>query len=318
MLARRLCWFESAAIVHILERGLQYRIGRFFDEDRAATVVEPRIARTTRIGFVRMASGHPMPLGTEFQIRSEWMFQVRSACQQFGCRIYQADRSQFELAVDDLPRTLAAADTLQEAVALRDLLALCSARNGTTFHQDYHRRRPDVPCTASPVEATLHVWSLHHDDPRVTWARWGSAFLSAFDATHPSSPGERAAAILRARFQDPPNLTELAELVGTSKTVLTSDFGRRTGMSPGEYLTRFRLRRFVDEMRKPGVNAGRLAEHVGYASYHNLLDAFRERTGFKPSAVRGLSDNDVRELVDVGLALSQNTGDACHRKFSRS
>ena len=78
-------------------------------------------------------------------------------------------------------------------------------------------------------------------------------------------------------------------------------------MSPGEYLTRLRLRRFVDEMRKPGANAGRLAEQIGYTSYHNLLEAFRGRTGFRPSDVRGLSDNGVRELVDVKLALLEKS-----------
>ena len=222
-----------------------------------------------------------MSRGTEFQIRSEWMFQVRSACQQFGCKIFQADRSDFELAINDLHRAVAAPDTLQEAGALKELLTLCSVAGGTNFHRDYHRRRPEAQCITSPVEAAMRVWSLHDEDPRATWARWGRAFLSAFDATHPSSPTDRAAAILRARFQNPPNLTELADLAGTSRTVLTSDFRRRMGMSPGEYLTRVRLRRFVDDMRKPGANAGRLAEQVGYTSYHNLLEAFRGRTGLQ-------------------------------------
>jgi AraC-like DNA-binding protein len=80
-------------------------------------------------------------------------------------------------------------------------------------------------------------------------------------------------------------------------------------MSPGEYVTRVRLGRFVDEMRKPRANAGRLAEEIGYSSYHNLLEAFRRRTGFRPSDVGGLSDNDVRDLVHVKLALLETEHD---------
>ena len=88
-------------------------------------------------------------------------------------------------------------------------------------------------------------------------------------------------------------------------------------MSPGEYLTRLRLRRFVDEMRKPGATAGQLAERVGYSSYHNLLEAFRGRTGLRPSDVRALSDNDVRELVDVKLSLLESCVDACRSEADR-
>ena len=95
-----------------------------------------------------------------------------SGCSKSGQRAsslaagsFKADRSDFELAVDDLHRTLAAPDTLQEAGALKELLTLCSVAGGTTFHQDYHRRRPEVQCISSPVEAALHVWS---EPPRST------------------------------------------------------------------------------------------------------------------------------------------------------
>jgi AraC-like DNA-binding protein len=153
-------------------------------------------------------------------------------------------------------------------------------------------------CAGSPVEGALHVWSLYDDDPRVTWGRWGKTFLTTFEATHPTSPGDRGAAILRARFRNPPTLTQLAKLAGASKTALCADFRRRSGMAPGDYLMRVRLRWFVEGIRRPGTSAGLLAEQTGYSSYHNLLKALRGLTGLIPSDVRRLTDNDTRELLD--------------------
>ena len=63
---------------------------------------------------------------------------------------------------------------------------------------------PPERASAHAVEAALHVWADHQADPRVMFKRWTEAFLSAFDATHPSSPTERAAAILRDRFRTRP------------------------------------------------------------------------------------------------------------------
>ena len=153
-----------------------------------------------------------------------------------------------------------------------------------------------------PVAPAL-VWADSHDDPRVTLERWIAAFLRLLEDTHPSSPAERAAPILRACFASPPDLDTLARECGSSRRALTLDFMRRYGMSSSEYLTRVRLRWFIEEVRMPGSNSGRLAEAAGYRSYHNLSDALRSRTGCSPTAIRGLSHNEVRELLDGRLAL---------------
>jgi AraC-like DNA-binding protein len=72
-------------------------------------------------------------------------------------------------------------------------------------------------------------------------------------------------------------------------------------MSPGEYLVRVRLRRFIEDVRKDGSNATRSAEAVGYFSYHNLCDALRQRTGLVPGDVRRLSDSEVVDLLHSKL-----------------
>jgi hypothetical protein len=81
-----------------------------------------------------------MDVTAEFPIRPEWMFDVRTACQRFGCKTFQADRADFEQAVHELRRAVSTPQSLQEADALRDLLKICAVASSTAFHQEYHRR----------------------------------------------------------------------------------------------------------------------------------------------------------------------------------
>jgi AraC-like DNA-binding protein len=251
----------------------------------------------------RKGSGATRP-AAESMIRHDWMFEVRSACQQFGCRTLHADVFDFGSAVDEIGGVLQEPISVQERDALRDLLKICAVDGAVACHRTYHMRVSDQRCVDSPLETTLPLWVRSDEDPRITWRRWGEAFVAAFHASHPSPPSHRAAAILRARFTKPPALQELAKLVLVSKTALTSDFRRRNGISAGEYLTRVRLRWFVEEIRKPGAtSASRLAERAGYSSYHNLLQALRRRTGLLPTQVRHLTPDQARELLDTKLFL---------------
>jgi AraC-like DNA-binding protein len=251
----------------------------------------------------------------EFPVRPEWMYEVRSACQAFECLVFQADRPQFEVALRRLCETTPAARTLQEADALKDRLKICTFDAGTAFHQEYHRHPPRRLCLGSAVEAALRAWCRHDDDPRVTLSHWTTVFLSTFDATHPSTPAERAAAVLRARFTSPPDLDTLALETGCFRSGLTRGFKQRYGISSREYLTRYRLRWFIEAVRKPGSNAGRLAEEAGYGSYHNLVDALRQRTSLTPREVCRLTDDEARELGDTKLALC--VIDVCSRQPAR-
>jgi hypothetical protein len=45
------------------------------------------------------------------------------------------------------------------------------------------------------------------------------------------------------------------------------------------------------------------ARDAGYASYHNLSDALKRRTGLRPGAARGLSDDQVSALARKQLSL---------------
>lgn len=249
----------------------------------------------------------------ELPIRPEWMFEVRSVCQAFQCHAWLADRAEFEWALRRLRRSIPPARSSQEAQAVRDLLRMGVVDAARVFHASCHQNGAPRGCSGSPVDAVHHVWSECHDDPLVTLAIWADRFLEVCDTTHPSSPAERAAAILRDRFRLPVRLDALARAVGLSRSALTRRFRQRYGMPCGEFVTRLRLRWFVDEMRKPGANAGRLAEEAGYRTYQNLLDALWHRTGLTPRDIPGLSHNQIRELLDDKLTLSASQARSSNR-----
>jgi AraC-like DNA-binding protein len=245
-----------------------------------------------------------MTLVAHPQTLVEWTYVVRTTCQTFGNRIFQADRYEVEDALDWLRFSLPVADTPQKTAVLRDLLQIGTYHAGAGLHLYYHRRISPRYCGSFPVETAMLVWSQRPDDPSLQLARWTQDFLFAFDARHPWPAAGRAAAILRKRFRNPPNLDELASQANASSRALTRGFLRQYGMSTREYLTRVRLRWAIAELRRPGSCAGRVAEEAGYSSRHSLYDALRQRTGLTPGAIRRVSDAHARAVVDSTLAIT--------------
>jgi AraC-like DNA-binding protein len=237
-------------------------------------------------------------------VRPEWMFQVRSARQLFHCKVLDADRFEFERALVWLSQAAPAAASLQEADALREQLKLSAMEASLAFHRKYHRQPRRESCRGFALEMSIRSWSRYHDDPRVTFEHWITSFLVAFDATHPSSGVERAATILRTHFHEPSSLDALASQVGMSRSALTRAFRDAYSITCGEYLTRVRLRWFVEQARATCAKTGQLAVEAGYATYHNLSDALMRRTGLRPSAVKALSEQQAVELLRTQLSLS--------------
>jgi AraC-like DNA-binding protein len=95
----------------------------------------------------------------------------------------------------------------------------------------------------------------------------------------------RAKRIIEERYADPLTLERLAVAVGRSKRQLASVFRRELAMTAHEYLTRVRLRRALDLIRKEQkIEAVSLL--VGYRSKKNLYRQFKKRVGVTPIAYR--------------------------------
>jgi AraC-like DNA-binding protein len=241
----------------------------------------------------------------QLPIRSEWIYQVRTARQVFYCKVLDADRFDFEGALIWLYDAAPAPTTPQESDTLKDQLKLSALEATLLFHEQHHRRSRQHDCRGAALETSFRVWRRHDDDPRTTYRSWIVSFLEAFDAGHPSSRVERAAQSLRVNFQRPFNLDALASEVGMSRSALTRAFRGVYGMTCGEYQARVRLRWFLERARAVTCPTERLAFDAGYATYHNLSDSLKRRTGLRPSAVRTLNEDQALALTRKQLSLRQ-------------
>jgi hypothetical protein len=129
------------------------------------------------------------------------MFELRSVGQSFIGRTWDAERLEFAEALGWLREAVPDAQSSQELDEMNSLLKLWAIEAARTFHATYHRRFGGKRCKEFSVDLTLGAWNGATLDPCGRLASWTTAFLSAFNGTHPPCPCERAAAILRA-FQD--------------------------------------------------------------------------------------------------------------------
>jgi AraC-like DNA-binding protein len=228
------------------------------------------------------------------------MYDVRRACQTFyGQALYEERdvvRDAFTWLLDALPKPVSP----QETQAMEDLVLTCFARVGTACHRDYHDEGTRE-CAGSPLETAVAALSSTTESCQRLHV-WRTAFWRFLDATHPASAAERAAAILRRTFRQPPSLDELAHMVACSRRGLTRDFLTRYDMSCGEFTIRLRLRAFIDLIRN-GTTADAAAFDVGYGTYQGLSAALEARTGFTATALQCLSPDAVGALLEGPLGI---------------
>jgi len=108
----------------------------------------------------------------------------------------------------------------------------------------------------------------------------------AATAQAPLSPiVRRAKGIIDEQFADPLTLDRLAAAVGRSKRQLASLFQQELAMTVHEYLTRVRLARALDLIRKE-EKIEVVSLLVGYRSKKNLYRQLKLRVGVTPTAYR--------------------------------
>lgn len=93
---------------------------------------------------------------------------------------------------------------------------------------------------------------------------------------------ERARAILRETFSEPPSLEELGRQVGCSPFYLSRLFSQESGMTVQQYLRQVRLERAAELLRSGKCNVTEAALEVGYSSLSHFSTAFHEAFGCCP------------------------------------
>lgn len=108
-------------------------------------------------------------------------------------------------------------------------------------------------------------------------------------AAPPTGEAEYVSAALRlihSHYAAPFRISELAAWVGVSAKYLCRIFHRRTGFSPKEYLTRYRLAQAEILMRDSGLSVTVVAQSVGYTDALEFSQIYRKYRGCSPSRAR--------------------------------
>jgi AraC-like DNA-binding protein len=235
--------------------------------------------------------------------RPEWVFNVAGTSQAFPGEILEADREDFEVAVDWLAGSMPAPDTPQEFRALAFLLRDQALRAAALFHREYHRAFAPHSCLAIGVEFQEQSWAAPPDDPRVKLQLWKQEFLAAFDATHPWPAAVRVAAAIRRSAPAPFNLDESCKSVGMSRSSLNRAFQSQYGISMTEYHRRCVLRWAATELRAPASNVEATSLAAGFSSRTSFYSALGTRMGITPGAVKSMTHDQFNALMDGPLAL---------------
>jgi AraC-like DNA-binding protein len=97
---------------------------------------------------------------------------------------------------------------------------------------------------------------------------------------------EEAYLLLKERLANPPSLIELAKKVGLSVYRLKNGLRQQYGDTPSRILTELRLSKAKSLLEEGELNVQQVAQEIGYLSLGSFSNAFAERYGFRPSAIK--------------------------------
>src|SRR5262249_49902346 len=109
----------------------------------------------------------------------------------------EIDRLSAETFLGGFVRSLPPSDGPLERLLLRSLLIEFAGRCGTTLHARVHIGRDAARCRFVPASFLEHFWTLQGSRPQDGFHAWSDAFFERLGGTHPVSPAERAAVLLR-------------------------------------------------------------------------------------------------------------------------
>ena len=109
----------------------------------------------------------------------------------------------------------------------------------------------------------------------------------------------RLAPAMTALFNEPArawSLPELARLCNMSRATLARQFQEKLGRSAGDLLTDIRMAHAANELKKPSMSTGAVAEAVGYQSEAAFQRAFKRHMGTTPARWRKTQELSSADL----------------------
>ena len=95
-----------------------------------------------------------------------------------------------------------------------------------------------------------------------------------------------AEAYLRQRFAEPVQMPELVRHIGLSRARMFELFKSVTGLTPNDYLLRYRIERARELLTSTQRNITDIAMATGFSSSQYFSNVFRKYTGLSPSEYR--------------------------------
>jgi len=96
----------------------------------------------------------------------------------------------------------------------------------------------------------------------------------------------RAFRAVHARVEHPWTVEELAREAGMSRSAFAARFGDSVGLSPLDYVTRWRMFRAGGMLRRGDRSIAEVAVRVGYENESAFAKAFKRVTGVTPGVYR--------------------------------
>ncbi|MEY8386532.1 helix-turn-helix transcriptional regulator [Oscillospiraceae bacterium 38-13] len=120
------------------------------------------------------------------------------------------------------------------------------------------------------------------------------------------SPGsplvEAAVAIIQEEFPFLEGVDDLAERLEVSSAHLGRVFTKKTGVSPGKYITRVRIEFAKQLLCHPDTTISYVAEASGFANANYFAKVFRRETGLSPSEyLQNVSSHSVGNIPHFGI-----------------
>lgn len=142
----------------------------------------------------------------------------------------------------------------------------------------------DVRRLERHAQVTLQSKGILSDD-EIAAALHQSLFDQALP-THTGALVKRALAYLHQHYAQPLSRAEIARAIGVSGNYLSEIFGRELGLSPWEYLNRYRIKRAKDLLRQTDKSVTAIAFEVGFDDPAYFSRVFRKWVGTSPSQYR--------------------------------
>jgi YesN/AraC family two-component response regulator len=106
---------------------------------------------------------------------------------------------------------------------------------------------------------------------------------------------KRAVAYMHQHFARPLKRWEVAEAVGASENYLSRVFNQELGLTPWDYLNRFRVKQAKELFRHTNENVKCIAGKVGFKDPKYFSRVFSKLTGFSPSEYRNQPNQKIPE-----------------------